>query len=126
MEKSRCGHDVKNQLLRHEYSSSCLSLKLYIQTIRLSLSFHCFKASYTDTRYPDPDKYQDYFFREKAATYSKVFKIVRIQEFCFETPLHFGPLLQGEDINQKKLNVMTTSCSKPSRLGGVECLRSSP
>ena len=56
---------------------------------------------YNMTRRPDPDKYQDYFFREKAATYSKVFKIVRIQEFCFETPLHFGPLLQGEDIDQK-------------------------
>ena len=27
------------------------------------------------TRRPDPDKYQDYFFRKKAATYSKVFKI---------------------------------------------------
>ena len=73
-----------------------------------------------NTRRPDPDKYQDYFFREKAATYSKVFKIVRIQEFCFETPLHFGPLLQGEDINQKKLYVRTTSFS-PSKRGHQGC-----
>ena len=37
-------------------------------------------------------------------------------DLCLDTPLRFWPLLKGEDINQRNLNVRTTSVS-PSKRG---------